>query len=226
MAAKKKKTASSPDDGLQALDPILADISARLSDLESAQEEELSRGLEDCLELACRAHSLASTGGRPWLAAWIALQKASLHSDLAQFLRGSESEAQIESAMDLILETAVSIPDLPANLDQAASLYSTLIGILLRIRGFFEDESQIQALDDLVRGCAETLGQLIAHSQFLKEQAADLLLASRILEVLDDLEGTPDQGKDSRDLDQQAADLISLAGADPAQLAPLSREGR
>lgn len=226
MARKKKKADHSQENGLQGFDSILAEISARLAKLEGGQGEKLLAGLDECLELADQAHRTALEEDQPWLAAWIALQKASLHSDLAEFSGAMGRAVQIHSAMNLIVETADSIPGLPANLDLAARLYIDLTGILLRIRTFFEEEEQLQALDDLVRGCAENLGQLLAQSQSLKIEAADLMVTARMIEVLDHLEGSPQQGQISRDLDHQAAALLNLAGGCPAQLRHLSGEGR
>ena len=226
MPTKKKKTDGSQDKGIQTVDSLLTRISARLAELEGGKEGELLAGLDECLEQADQAQDLAIEGNQPWLAAWIALQKASLHSDLAEFSSAMGRAVQVHTSMNLILETAESIPDLPPDLDRAASLYLTLIGVLLRIRTFFEEKDQLQAVDGLIQGCAETLGQLLAHSQALKAEAADLLFTARILEALDDLEVKSDQGGTSRDLDRQAAALLGLAGGHLAQLSRLSGEGQ
>lgn len=226
MAKKKRKTRNSQANDPQAIESILAEISSKLAVLEGSEGEELLSGLDECLELANRAEESAIEEDRPWLGAWIALQKASLHSDLAEYSGAMGRPVQIHAAMNLLLETSDRIPELPPNLNLAAKLYLTLLGILLRMRAFFEGEDQLQALEDLIQAGAENLGQCLAHSHSLKEEAADLLFTSRIIESLDDLAGAPDQGQTSRDLDDQAALLLRLAGGDPAQLGALSGEGQ
>lgn len=205
---------------------ILGQITDRLAALDGTDRDQLLSVLEECLVLADQAREAAVAESQPWLAAWIDLQKASLHSDLAEFSGAMGRAVQIHTAMNLALAVIEAIPELPPDLGRAAQLYAWLVGILLRVRVYFEEQDQLQALDDLVRACAENLGQLLAKSQALKAEAADLQFSALVLDELEGLTASAAADPASRDLKAQAASLLKLAGGRPADLPLFSREAK
>jgi hypothetical protein len=215
---------------LPELEPAYSILEKISDQLESAGEnqQKLQAALENSLTSFDQAKVIFLAENQPWLAAWVDLKKAALHCDLAEGANYLGRGVQVHTAMELINKTLTAIPDLPADLDLAAKLYITMIETLYQVRALFDKPDQLQALDDLISGVAENLGESIALDLSLRTEANDLKFTAGILEALADLEEDPEIKKDmletSQDLERQAAGNLAISSPLDLSAYELSRE--
>jgi hypothetical protein len=183
--------------------------------IEESPEQEIQAILDQAIEDCTEASEYFTGEGQPWLAAWVDLKKATLHCDLAEKANYLGRGVQAHTAMELVSKTLTVIPDLPANLDLAAKLYITMIETLFRIRALFDKADQLQALDELIRGVAENLGEVQVLDLQFRAEANDLLFTASMLEALADLEEDPEIKKElletSQDLKSQATSNLMIS---------------
>ena len=176
--------------GLEPAYLILDKISDQL-DSAGEDHQDLQSALENSLVLYNQAKEIFQEEDQPWLAAWVDLQKASLHGGLAQMANAMGRAVQAHTAMELIGEVLTVLPDLPPSMDLGAKLYMTMIIPLFQFRPFFEEPEQLQALDDLILGVSENIGEALALDLSLRAEANDLKFTAGVLEALADLEEDP-----------------------------------
>jgi len=226
-ARTKKKRNFLPE-----LEPAYS-ILKRISDqLASAEEEQqnLQAALENSLTSYDQAKVIFQAENQPWLSAWVDLKKAALHCELAEGANYMGRGVQAHTAMELINKTLIAIPDLPADLDLAAKLYITMIETLFRIRTLFDRPDQMQALDELIRGVAENLGESMALDLSLRAEANDLKFTAEILKALADLEEDPQSKEEmletSRGLSRQADENLTVSSPLDLSGYELAQEGK
>ncbi len=111
----------------------------KISDqLKSAREDpqNLQSVLINSLDQYDLAKEIFLAEDQPWQAAWVDLQKASLHCELAQMVNTMGKAVQIHAAMELIGKALAVLPDLPPSMDLGAKLYMTMIIPLIQITVF------------------------------------------------------------------------------------------
>ena len=122
---------------------------------------------------------------------------------------------QAHTALELVKGVLDDLPAFPPNLDLTAKLYLTLIEVLFQIRSLFKKEDQLDALDALIRGVAENLGESMALDLSLRAEANDLKCTAGILEALADLEEDPTSKEEmletSQGLSRQADDNLTVS---------------
>jgi len=183
---------------------------------ESDDDKEIRTVLKKALKLCDKAREIFLEKDQSWLGAWTDIRKASLHCELAQIENNKGQAAQINSAMELLKKVLDSMEMYPPSADMTAKLYNGMIDTLFRIRSFFDEEEQLEAIDAFIKGIAENMGEAMAVDLSLRAEANDLKFVAGILETLADLEEDPKEKeemlKTSQDLSQQAAENLILSG--------------
>jgi len=183
---------------------------------ESDDDKEIRTVLKKALKLCDKAREIFLEKDQSWLGAWTDIRKASLHCELAQIENNKGQAAQINSAMELLKKVLDSMETYPPSADMTAKLYNGMIDTLFRIRSFFDEEEQLEAIDAFIKGIAENMGEAMAVDLSLRAEANDLKFVAGILETLADLEEDPKEKeemlKTSQDLSQQAAENLILSG--------------
>lgn len=179
-------------------------------------DEEIRAVLEKALGLCDQAGKIFLEKDQAWLGAWTDIRKASLHCELAQIENNTGRAVQIHAAMELLRKVMDSMETVPPSADMAAKLYNGMIDTLFRIRSFFDEEEQLEAINAFIQGLAENLGEAMAVDLSLRAEANDLKFTAGILEALADLEEDPREKeeilKNSQELSQQAAENLLLSG--------------
>ena len=194
---------------------------ARISDLaesiEGENDQEIQSALEKSLTLYDQAKEVFLKEDQSWLAAWADIQKASLICELASMANSMGRAVQAHTAMELVKAVLEEMPTYLPSLDLATKLYIALIDTLLRIRSLFNKEDQLEALDNLIHGVAENLGEVMVHDLSFRAEANDLKFTTGILEALADLEEDPQIKKDmwetSQDLSHQVAGNLMISSS-------------
>lgn len=212
------------------LEPAYLILDKISEQLESAGEDQqkILFALESSLDQYDQAKEIFLVESQPWPAAWANLKKASLHIELAQMANAMGRAVQVHTAMELIKDVLTEIPSLSPSMDLAAKLYIVMIDTLIRIRSFFKEPEQLEALDDLIRGVAESLGEAQALDLLFRAEANDLVFSARILEALANLEEDPQRKGEmmetSRGLSRQAAENLMISSTLDLSGYKMSRE--
>lgn len=200
----------------QNLEPALHTLDKITELIESpGSDQEIQSALETSLTLYDQAKEILLAEDQPWLAAWVDLQKATFHCELAQMAKSMGRAIQIHTAMELIGEVLTVLQDLPPSTELAVNLYSAMIIPLYQIRSFFEEPEELEALDNLIRGVGENIGEALALDLSLRAEANDLKYTAENLKALADLEEDPEIKKDmletSQGLSRQADDNLTVS---------------
>lgn len=183
---------------------------------ESDDDKEIRAVLKKALKLCDQAREIFLVKDQPWLGAWTDIRKASLHCELAQIENNKGQAAQINSAMELLKKVLDSMETYPPSADMTAKLYNGMIDTLFRIRSFFDEEEQLEAIDAFIKGIAENMGEAMAVDLSLRVEANDLKFTAGILEALavleEDQKEKEEMQKTSRDLSDQAKGNLILSG--------------
>jgi hypothetical protein len=218
MQADQVKKGISPGSELEPAFTALAQIIEELESLnKSENNQEVQAALEESLKMCEQAREIFLAHDQPWLAAWTDLKKASLHAKLAQMANYLGRAVQAHSAMELVNGVLEALPTYPFNLDLAANIYIGVIDTLFWIRSLFQEPEQLEALDDLIRGVSENLGEAQAMDFLYRAEANDLNFTAGILETLAELEedsrAREELKKASQELYGQAEDYLSITSA-------------
>ena len=166
---------------------ILAEVSENLNAAHEGKQE-IRPILENSVDQYQQAREIFLAERQPWLAAWVDLQKASLHCQLAEGANFMGRSVQAHTAMTLINDVLNNISDLPPNLDLTATIYITMTETLFQIRSLFEKPDQLEAIDEFIQGVSENLGEALALDLLYRAEANDLEFTAGILAALTDIE--------------------------------------
>ena len=192
---------------------ILYQIQEKIESL--SKPEDSPAVLEESLVLCGQAREIFVAQDQPWLAAWMDIKKAALHCDLAYSANYMGKAVQTHTGMELVKEVLESMPSYPSNLNLAAKLYIAMIDTLFRIRALYEKPEQLDALDNLIYGVSQSLGEIQALDLSFRSQANDLNFCAGILESLAEIEEDPqirdEIEKTSQYLERKAASNLMIS---------------
>ena len=203
---------------LESINFILADIEEALDPAgQDRTEIENRASIDDAVGWCDQAREIALAHNQPWLAAYIDLKKAALYCELAKDANYIGRGVHIFAAMELVNQTLAAVPGFPPSLDLAARLYLSVIETLFRVRALLDKPEQLEALDALIRGAAENLGEYQAADLLYRAEANHLTFSAGVLELV--AEVNPDSGDDvkliaaAQQLRREAAVLNALTSA-------------